>query len=559
MKRAVVGSWRWCVRRRKPLLLTVGVMVATAGGVFAIVRVAMLLWGNLDKMAGEDERAQITAVSILVSVIFGIGGLITLVLLIHRQVYQARHQRHLEKVAADNLEDAKDRLDQARDVAADTRHDAAEKRITELYMKAADQLGHASAAVRLAGLYALDRLGREHPAHRQVIIDVWCSYLRMPYTPTTPATGIVPIGADLTSPTTPAQRPHDDEYEVRLTAQTLIADHIRAPRTHDSERDTALPKPDSNFWGSARINLTGAHLIGLNFDHCHLTDARFDKATFTGGAGFDEASFAGGAWFDKASFAGYAGFREATFTGYAGFSEASFAGSAWFDKASFAGAAGFREASFAGVAGFDKARFTGYAGFDKARFTGVAGFREATFTGYAGFREATFTGVAGFREATFTGGAWFREATFTGYAGFCEARFTGGAWFDEATFTGYAEFREATFTGDTWFRAATFTDFAVFNVAIFTGDAGFDKATFRHVVLFGGVAGSITLGDARIQLVYPHALPWGWRAAAADDGPGRRLMPTLRAARTRRKPRRTHKARYRTCSTSRPRAVATTS
>ncbi|WP_336215879.1 hypothetical protein [Nonomuraea sp. LPB2021202275-12-8] len=35
-----------------------------------------------------------------------------------------------------------------------TTHDAAERRVTELYTKAAEQLGNAPAPVRLAGLYA---------------------------------------------------------------------------------------------------------------------------------------------------------------------------------------------------------------------------------------------------------------------------------------------------------------------------------------------------------------------------------------------------------------------
>ncbi|MGW4410373.1 hypothetical protein ACWEJ6_40490 [Nonomuraea sp. NPDC004702] len=67
--------------------------------------------------------------------------------------------------------------------AAHTTHDAAERRVTELYTKAAEQLGNAQAPVRLAGLYALERLAQDTPALRQTIVDVICSYLRMSYTP----------------------------------------------------------------------------------------------------------------------------------------------------------------------------------------------------------------------------------------------------------------------------------------------------------------------------------------------------------------------------------------
>lgn len=61
--------------------------------------------------------------------------------------------------------------------------DATEKNVTELYTKAADQLGSEQAAVRLAGLYALERLAHNNPGQRQSIVNVICAYLRMPFTP----------------------------------------------------------------------------------------------------------------------------------------------------------------------------------------------------------------------------------------------------------------------------------------------------------------------------------------------------------------------------------------
>jgi hypothetical protein len=46
-------------------------------------------------------------------------------------------------------------------------HDAEERRITELYTKAVEQLGSDKAAVRLGGLYALERLAQDYASHRQ--------------------------------------------------------------------------------------------------------------------------------------------------------------------------------------------------------------------------------------------------------------------------------------------------------------------------------------------------------------------------------------------------------
>ena len=67
--------------------------------------------------------------------------------------------------------------------AVHTITDATERRVTELYTKAADQLGSDKAPVRLAGLYALERLAQDNPGQRQTIVNVICAYLQMPYTP----------------------------------------------------------------------------------------------------------------------------------------------------------------------------------------------------------------------------------------------------------------------------------------------------------------------------------------------------------------------------------------
>jgi hypothetical protein len=59
--------------------------------------------------------------------------------------------------------------------------DTRERRITELYIKAVEQLRHEKAPVRLGALYSLERLAQSNLEHRQTVIDVYCAYRRMPY------------------------------------------------------------------------------------------------------------------------------------------------------------------------------------------------------------------------------------------------------------------------------------------------------------------------------------------------------------------------------------------
>jgi uncharacterized protein YjbI with pentapeptide repeats len=328
-----------------------------------------------------------------------------------------------------------------------------ERRITDLQTKAAELLGSDQAAVRLAGLYALERLAQDNASHRQTIVDIVCGYLRMPFTPP-PQHSAPSRDATSLSPRRPAwMRPQptgtgvtagDDrrqERQVRLTAQRILAAHLQ-PEPKGRRGRPTNPK----YWSHIDLDLTGATLLDFQLQRCRVRTGIFTNAHFSGPARFDKVTFTGKARFDEATFTGNAWFSEATFTGYAGFDEATFTGNARFTEVTFSGAAWFSGATFTGYAGFNKASFSRNARFDEATFTGNAWFTEATFTGYAGFNGATFTRNARFNEVTFAEAAWFNDAIFVEIAGFTEVTFAGAAWFTEATFTGHAWFNEATFT-----------------------------------------------------------------------------------------------------------------
>src|SRR6185437_11200917 len=65
--------------------------------------------------------------------------------------------------------------------------DATERHITELYTTAVEQLGSDQPSIRSSGLYALELLAQDNPAHRQATVNVMCAYLRMPFPPAAPA------------------------------------------------------------------------------------------------------------------------------------------------------------------------------------------------------------------------------------------------------------------------------------------------------------------------------------------------------------------------------------
>lgn len=159
-------------------------------------------------------------------------------------------------------------------------HDAAEHRLTDLYKSAADQLGSDKAPVRLAGLYALERLAQDSPAHRQTIVNLICAYLRMPFEP--PADG------------------RSDESQVRLTVQGLLAAHLR-------------PDEQTAFWSGIELNLSGATLVKFALTNCTVRSALFNQARFVDSAIFRGTTIEHSADFRHVRFGSLADFRRVSF------------------------------------------------------------------------------------------------------------------------------------------------------------------------------------------------------------------------------------------------------
>ncbi|UQS25792.1 pentapeptide repeat-containing protein [Amycolatopsis thermalba] len=353
----------------------------------------------------DADKARLDGIRTVGTIVLGAGGAVALLL-------AARKQQTAEHDLATKRHDLALR-EQANE---DARHDAAERRITDLYLKAVEQLGSEKAPVRLAGLHALDRLAQDNPAQRQRIVDVITAYLRMPYA--------------LPEPAESAARERYwvqlQEREVRLTAQRILTDHL-----------DPLSGAGHRFWPDIDLDLSGALLIDFTLRGCQINNGRFVGAEFAGRTLMLGVSFVGDTHFGDATFSGDAWFVEATFNGNARFDRAEFAGDARFDEATFVGATAFRDTTFLGEARFDDATLSGNVVFSGATFTGNASFRRASFTD-AWLPGVEFSRDAYFDRATFAGDAWFSRVAFSSYTTFDLAVFTGDIRFSGATLDGVA-------------------------------------------------------------------------------------------------------------------------
>lgn len=230
-------------------------------GLAVVAAVAVtVLWLFL---GGGDQASvhRLDALRTAASLVIGAGGAAALLL-------AARRQRYVEL----DLEQKE--------------HDANERRVTELYGKAADQLGSDKAPVRLAGVYALERLAQDQPRHRQTVVNLLCAYLRMPYTP----------------PKAPPERDEAAAQEqlVRMTVQDVLEAHLR-------------PAEPDVFWPDIDLTITSTTLEYFWFRECRVRKASFRHTTFAEIAAFRDTEFTEHADFHRAHFTGTADLRQAAF------------------------------------------------------------------------------------------------------------------------------------------------------------------------------------------------------------------------------------------------------
>jgi uncharacterized protein YjbI with pentapeptide repeats len=350
---------------------------------------------------------------------------------------------------------------------------------TDRFTKAAEQLGHESPAVRLAGVYALARIADDSPRDRETCMKTLAAYLRMPYS---------------------LQSNEAGEDQVRLTIVRVITERLR-------------PENPEIFWEGAELDLRGAVVQETDFSRIRVEGwAKFDGATFEGFTDFNRVQFIGPASFEDTEFQSHAMFGATDFWSSADFGGACFSGTV----------------HFLGV-------FNGYADFKGAKFKGGGSFGWKFVEG-GDFSDATFLHLVEFCSTIFEGATDFTGTQFEGQANFLGARFLGNVNFDTSNFTGRTTFAHSKFAHRAEFRAVRFAADCDFSKVICSNTITFYASRmtnafqisapgtifldFRGVDLSDcspSVDAARVFYNAKTKLPVDFVLPDGWVEMDPDD------------------------------------------
>ncbi|MFE3023350.1 pentapeptide repeat-containing protein [Nocardia tengchongensis] len=272
---------RWTDRAR---LFAAVMWTLVVGGGIAALAYAVL---KLEIRTNDNLAAPIDITKLALTVVGGVGGAVALVV-------AYRRQRDLEQ-----------------------------NRFVERFGAAAAQLGSASVAVRIAGVYAMAGVADESTgSNRQRCIDVLCGYMRLPYDSAHGGSGRTKrvtktvVQRDVVSRDVEVEQEEHAEYrqddrEVRQTIVRVIVDHVRGGTTHD--------------WSENTFDFRTAHLESADFSGARFAGiGRFVGTIFSGPTDLRQVTFSGTTDFIGATLSGPTEFVEATFSGATRFMQVTF-------------------------------------------------------------------------------------------------------------------------------------------------------------------------------------------------------------------------------------------
>ena len=341
----------------------------------------------------------------------------------------------------------------------------------ERYTKAVEQLGNASAPVRMGGVYTLVGLVDEWLEEKnleyserlkegQVIINNLCAYIRFPF--------ILASYYDELSEDKPSsegiykdnqQKFYTDkaefisEADIRLSIIKEIHDRLQSPEinTPGVWSDFEYDFSGSTFFYP--IDLTNSYYIKpVNFSGSTYQDeVRFDGSVYKDEADFGSSIYKSWATFDGSTYTGWVGFNCSTYQSWADFSGSTYQDGATFMSSTYQSWADFSNSTCQSEVYFSDSTYKGKADFCGSTYQTEVYFSYSTYQSEADFSDSIYQGKADFSDSTYRGWADFRNSTYQGRAGFTDSTYQNEVYFSGSTYEDKADFSGSIFCGDVYY------------------------------------------------------------------------------------------------------------
>ncbi|MCG5106614.1 hypothetical protein MBO12_06525, partial [Candidatus Saccharibacteria bacterium] len=366
------------------------------------------------------------------------------------------------------------------------------------YTKAVEQLGNASAPVRIGGVYTLIGLADEwlldesleyleRVREGQVIINNLCAYIRSSF-------ALAFHYDELTQESPTAEGLYKNREQEFYTDKAALESEANIRLSIIQEIRHRLQGPEINTpgaWSDFEYDFSGStffYPIDLTNSY-YAKPAAFDNAVYKDWANFSGSHYCGDADFSYSDYGGDTDFSYSTYQGEADFRESAYQGRADFSRSTYMQKAVFSDfispSTYKSDADFSNSDYGDDTDFSYSTYQGRADFRASTYAGEAYHRGSSYTGTVDFSDSVYKGRAIFSRSTYQG-----KANFSGSRYQDEAHFY-FSTYQEADFSGSAYqaltdFSYSTYRGAADFRRSAYRAGADFCGSEYREWATFSG-------------------------------------------------------------------------
>ena len=375
----------------------------------------------------------------------------------------------------------------------------------ERYTKAVEQLGNASAPVRMGGVYTLIGLAdewlldenldyAEKVREGQVIVNNLCAYIRSPF--------ILASHYDELSEDNPSlDGIYKDNQQKFYTDKAEFTSEADIRLSIIKEIHSRLQGPEINTpgaWSDFEYDFSGStffYPIDLTNSY-YAKPVNFSGSTYQDNADFENSTYQSRADFSDSIYRCWADFRSSTYQSEANFSGSTYQDGATFNGSTYTGWANFNCSTYREGAYFSSSTYQSEVYFNSSIYREGADFSYSTYQGWANFNYSTYQSEVYFNDSTYQGKADFSDSTYREGAYFSSSTYQNKVYFSDSTYEGKAEFIGSTYQDKTRFSDSTYRDGADFNSSTYQNEVYFSSSTYRGRADFGN---SIYLEEADLR------------------------------------------------------------
>ena len=361
------------------------------------------------------------------------------------------------------------------------------------YTKAVEQLGNASAPVRMGGAYTLVSLVdewlkeenieyNERIAEGQIIINNLCAYIRSPF-------ALASHYDELTQDSPTSEGVYKNKYQKFYIDKAALESEADIRLSILKEIHRRLQGPDENTpgaWSEFEYDFSGS----IFFYPVDLTNSYYTKpVNFSGSTYWNWADFSNSTYQDKADLS------TSTYRSWADFSNSAYRIRSVFSRSTYLGWADFHDSIYKDGAEFRESTYQSSVMFHGSTYQGETDFSVSTYQSSADFTDSVYQSWAAFYSSTYRGLAAFYGSTYQDWASFYGSTYLEGANFHESIYRGEADFHNSTYWDWADFTGSTYQDEANFSDSIYWGRAKFRGSTYWNCADFSG---SIFYSDASL-------------------------------------------------------------